>query len=276
MTQTAVSYQIKLLEDYLGDAVFIRRPRALQLTETGEQLVPKVTEAFSLLSEAVQTARHRVEETLEIHSPPSFASQWLSPHLHIFKALYPQIEVRLLRQLDNNAHQHSSSDITICISPEPSDDMVSHPLFRLDYAPMLSPRLAESIGGIQEPSDLLKLPWITDTRDWWHEWFEAVHVDQRQVRHASLNALGALDLEAKAAMSGHGVAMLSPFLFRDDLASGRLVQPFDLCVGDGKTYWLCYPQARRNAAKIKAFAGWIEAALAHDLAMRPDLPAQPA
>jgi LysR family glycine cleavage system transcriptional activator len=60
--------------------------------------------------------------------------------------------------------------------------------------------------------------------------------------------------------------MLSPFLFREDLASGRLLQPFDLCVGDGKTYWLCYAPAPRNAAKITAFATWIQSALADDLA----------
>lgn len=272
MTQTAVSYQIKLLEDFLGDTVFIRRPRALLLTETGERLLPKVAEAFSLLSEAVQSSRQNIEETLEVHSPPSFASQWLSPHLHDFKALHPQIEVRLLRQLDNNDHQHSSNDITICINAEPSRDMVSQPLFRLNYTPMLSPRLAESVGGIREPSDLLKLPWITDTRDFWHEWFETAHVDQRLVRHTSLNAGGALDLEARAAMSDHGVAMLSPFLFQEDIASGRLLQPFDICVGDGKTYWLCYQPARRGAAKIKAFATWIEEALAIDMKVRFEPP----
>jgi LysR family glycine cleavage system transcriptional activator len=265
MTQTAVTYQIKLLEEFLGDTVFLRRPRALKLTETGEKLLPKVAEAFTLLTEAVQSTRNGIEETLEIHSPPSFAAQWLSPHLHIFKALHPQIEVRLLRQMDNNDH-HSSADITICISARPSDRLISHPLFRLNYAPMLSPRLAESVGGIRQPSDLLKLPWITDTRDGWHEWFEAAHIDPHQIRHTSLNALGALDLEARAAISGHGVAMLSPFLFQEDLASSRLLQPFDICVGEGKTYWLCYPPARRNAAKVTAFATWIQAALADDLA----------
>lgn len=266
MTQTAVTYQIKLLEDFLGDTVFLRRPRALKLTEAGEKLLPKVAEAFTLLTEAVQSTRNGIEETLEIHSPPSFAAQWLSPHLHIFKALHPQIEVRLLRQLDNNDHRHSSADITICISARPSDGLISHPLFRLNYAPMLSPRLAESVGGIRQPSDLLKLPWITDTRDGWHEWFEAAHIDPHQIRHTSLNALGALDLEARAAISGHGVAMLSPFLFQEDLASGRLLQPFDICVGEGKTYWLCYAPARRSAAKVTAFATWIQAALADDLA----------
>ncbi len=264
MTQTAVSYQIKLLEDHLGEAVFIRRPRALELTETGARLLPKVAEAFDLLGGAVQTARHVAEETLEIHSPPTFASQWLSFRLGAFRAEHPQISVRLLR---NMANEHRAfSDIAIQIALEPPNGMICHPLLRLDFAPMLAPQLAESIGGIHQPADLLKLPWISEIGGCWLDWFEAANIDPAPIRPTSLNALGALDLEAKAAMSGHGVAMLTPFFFRDDLAAGRLIQPFGLSVCDEKTYWLTYPPARRNSAKIKAFHAWIVETLSNDLA----------
>jgi len=68
MTQTAASYQIKILEEHLGETVFIRKPRALQLTETGTHLLPKVAEAFDLLAEAMQAARHTIDATLDIHS----------------------------------------------------------------------------------------------------------------------------------------------------------------------------------------------------------------
>ncbi|WP_348270560.1 LysR substrate-binding domain-containing protein [Rhizobium sp. YS-1r] len=264
MTQTAVSYQIKLLEDYLGDAVFLRKPRALQLTDTGTRLLPKVAEAFDLLGDAVQTARHAAEETLEIHSPPTFASQWLSLRLGAFRAAHPQISVRLLR---NMANEHTAfSDIAIQIAAEPPRGMICHPLLRLNFAPMLAPRLAESIGGISQPADLLKLPWISEIGGCWLDWFEAANIDPAPIKPSSLDALGALDLEAKAAISGHGVAMLTPFFFRDDLATGRLVQPFGLSVCDEKTYWLTYPQARRNSAKIKAFHAWIAETLSNDLA----------
>ncbi|CDZ60919.1 LysR substrate-binding domain-containing protein [Neorhizobium galegae] len=266
MTQTAVTYQIKLLEEFLGDTVFLRRPRALKLTETGEKLLPKVAEAFTLLTEAVQSTRHGGEDTLEIHSPPTFASQWLSPHLGAFQAEYPQIAVRLVRQMDATDQQRTWPDITIHIGAVPLEALVCHPLLRLEYSPMLAPHLADSVGGIRQPTDLLKLPWISDTRGWWREWFDAAGIAPGTIRQTGLNALGALDLEAKAAIAGDGVAMLSPFLFRDDLASGRLIQPFDLCFGDGKTYWLGYQPARRNTAKIKAFTTWIQSALAHDLA----------
>jgi LysR family transcriptional regulator, glycine cleavage system transcriptional activator len=266
MTQTAVSYQIKLLEEFLGDAVFIRKPRALQLTETGARLLPKVSDAFALLSDAVSDARQALGETLEIRSPPTFASHWLSPRLGTFRAAYPGITVRLVRLIDAADQPNSTPDVVIRISAEPPEGMVSHPLMRLRYSPMISPDLAAGIGGVREPADLLKLPWISEIDGTWLDWFEHARIDPALIRPTNLNALGAQDLEARAAISGHGVAMLSPFFFRDELASGRLVQPFDLSIGDGKTYWLAYPPARRNARKVIAFRRWIEDAIATDLA----------
>ena len=275
MTQTAVSYQIKLLEDYLGDAVFIRKPRALQLTETGLGLLPKVTEAFSLLSEAVATARGTADETLEIHSPPTFASHWLARHIGEFQLEHPHIAVRLVR---DGAHVDypQPTDVAIRIGAHPWDGLICHPILRLTYAPMLNPQLTESVGGVETPADLMKPPWISNGKGLWNDWFQAAGLNPVGIRQMQLDADGALDLEANAAIAGHGVAMLSPFLFKSELASGRLVQPFDLALSDTKTYWLCYPPARKNAAKVKAFAAWIQAAIARELATSPGSAALPA
>lgn len=264
MTQTAVSYQIKLLEEYLGTLVFIRKPRALQLTDAGKKLLPKVAEAFSLLSEAMRLARGDAEETLEIYSPPTFASHWLSGHLESFQRDHPHITIRLTRYMCNSDVRDFPNDIAIHIAPEPPDDLVSHQILKIDYTPMLHPRLAESIGGVHVPADLLKLPWISEAKSLWTGWFDSIGLDHRKIKHANLDTFGALDLQANAAIAGHGVAMLPPFFFGDELPAGRLVQPFDLCVGDGNAYWLCYSPARRNSGKIKAFTGWLQSALAQD------------
>jgi LysR family glycine cleavage system transcriptional activator len=267
-TQTAVSYQIKLLEDFLGDAVFLRRPRALQLTQTGERLLPKVVDAFSLLSEAVQTARGAAQETLDIQSPPTFASHWLAQHLGQFQLEHPHIAVRLVR---NNGHDLESppTDVAIRIGADPWSRLICHPLMRLTYAPMLNPALAESIGGIREPGDLVKLPWISASEGLGLDWFRAAGLEPVSLRQMRLDTTGALDLEANAAIAGHGVAMLSPFLFSADLAAGRLIQPFDLTLPDTKTYWLCCQPARRNTPKITAFSTWIMATITRELKSAP-------
>jgi LysR family glycine cleavage system transcriptional activator len=275
MTQTAVSYQIKTLEDYLGDAVFIRRPRALQLTETGRSLLPKVAEAFSLLSEAVQQARGATEETLDIHSPPTFASHWLARHLGEFQLEHPSVAVRLVRGGAPDVEPPPPTDVAIRIGASPWHGLICHPILRLTYTPMLNPKLADGIGGITSPADLMKLPWISNGKDLWGDWFRAAGLDPVGIKQMQLDAYGALDLEASAAVAGHGVAMLSPFLFSAELAAGRLVQPFDLALEDTKTYWLCYPPARRNAAKVKAFTAWLQAAVARERALFPGNLARP-
>ncbi len=269
MTQTAVSYQIKILEDNIGEALFLRQTRQIALTETGERLLPKTREGFELLREAVATARQTADEVLEIHSTPTFASHWLARHLGKFQLKHPNIAVRLLRSENGRDLTRESGDVAIHISEEPPPGLMSDPILKLSYTPMLSPALAASIGGVHEPVDLLKLPWVSTSEEWWQEWLTAAGVPFSRTIPARFSAFGALDLEAGAAIAGHGVAMLSPFYVAEDLTSGRLLQPFDLLLGDGKTYWLTYPPQRRKTAKVTAFQQWLKAELppfSHDTA----------
>lgn len=257
MTQTAVSYQIKLLEENIGEVLFLRQTRQIVLTETGERMLPKTSEGFELLREAVALARRNADEVLEIHSVPTFASHWLARNLGTFQLRHPHIAVRLIRGTQKTDFVREPADIAIRIGIGPTwPGLESHPILRLSYTPMLSPELADSIGGVREPADLLKLPWITDD-DRWPIWFNAAGVDASRHTMRRLDAGGALDMEAASAISGHGVAMLSPFYVQDELTSGRLIQPFDLSWLDDKTYWLVYPQMRRNVPKIRAFRQWL-------------------
>lgn len=261
MTQTAVSYQIKLLEGHVGEAVFLRKARRIELTETGRRLQPKVTEAFDLLVDAVQQARQAAVETLEIHSIPTFATQWLARNLGGFHLQHPNIAVRLLRVSQFVQMSQKNFDVAIPWGDGPWQGMAQHPLIRLNFTPMLSPELASSIGGIKHPADLLKLPIISPGDHWWQEWFAAVEIPDPALIGTKVHSFEAQDLEANAAIAGHGVAILSPFFFRDELASGRLIQPFTLTLPARSPIQLVYPQSRRNAGKIRAFESWITATL---------------
>ncbi|GEO84042.1 MULTISPECIES: LysR substrate-binding domain-containing protein [Alphaproteobacteria] len=262
MTQTAVSYQIKLLEENIGELLFLRRPRQIALTPIGERMLPKVTEAFATLREVIDTARQNADEILEIHSTPTFASHWLARHLGAFQLAHQNIAVRLLRGSRLTDFSRETADLAIRISQAPWPGLTCHPILRLSYSPMLSPKLAESIGGVKKPVDLLKLPWITDDDGRWTRWFTQAGLDAADHTARTFDAGGALDLEAGAAMAGHGVAMLSPFYLQDELASGRLIQPFELSWLDDSTYWLVYPENRRNLPKVRKFREWLEATLA--------------
>ncbi|QRM56366.1 LysR substrate-binding domain-containing protein [Sinorhizobium sp. BG8] len=257
MTQTAVSYQIKLLEENIGEPLFLRLPRQIALTDKGERLAPKVTQGFSLLAEAMAAVREEVEEMLHIHSTPTFAQQWMTRTLGSFQLKHPKIAVRL-----------STSQAVIDFNQEPADvairwgkgdwpGLVSHRVMRLDFTPMLSPKLAEEVGGIHEPADLLKLPIISARDPWWRQWFAAAGIDDPKLERFPANELGTQTFDAGVAMAGQGVAILNPDHFRDDVAGGRLYQPFDITCNDGRDYWLAYPEARRNVPKIRAFRDWM-------------------
>ncbi|CAN7402186.1 LysR substrate-binding domain-containing protein [Pararhizobium sp. LjRoot238] len=257
MTQTAVSYQIKLIEENVGEPLFLRRPRQIVLTEVGQRLAPRVTEAFQMLQDAVLSARGNANSALLINSTATFASQWLARNIGTFQLAHPNIAVRLTTSEKLIDFATEAADLAIRSGDGVWPGLDSHPLMRIEFTPMLSPALAETIGGVHEPRDLLKLRIIDAADPWWRIWLEAAGVSEPDLEGRPLSRLGAQSFEARAAIAGQGVAILTPDFYADDIALGRLYQPFDLRCSDGHDYWLAYPHARRNTPKIKAFREWI-------------------
>lgn len=257
MTQTAVSYQIKLIEENIGEPLFLRRPRRIALTEVGERMAPRVTEAFEMLQEAVSSARGDIDSMLLISSTPTFASQWLARNIGAFQLEHPNIAVRLVANDKIIDFAEERFDLAIRAGIGDWPGLVSHPLMRVEFTPMLSPALAETIGGVHEPRDLLKLRIIDPGDPWWPMWFKAAGVDDPDLDGRPHSRLGAQSFEARAAVAGQGVAILTPEFYLDDVALGRLYQPFDIRCNDDSNYWLAYPHARRNTPKIRIFRDWL-------------------
>ncbi|MBP2548776.1 LysR family glycine cleavage system transcriptional activator [Neorhizobium galegae] len=257
MTQTAVSYQIRLLEEHVGEMLFLRQARRSILTATGERMLPKIVDAFALLTDALADAREQADGILEIRSTPTFASHWLARHIGAFQLQHPGLAVRILRMDKPAEFSIDNADVAIWRGERPPADMEAQELFRLTYAPMLSPKLAETIGGATTPADLLKLPLIGASSKWWGIWFRSNGIDTALPSTITIDADGALDLEGSAAIAGHGVALLSPFLHREELEAGRLILPFDVFKTDDLSYWLISPKSRRKSAKVIAFREWI-------------------
>jgi LysR family glycine cleavage system transcriptional activator len=261
MTQTAVSYQIKLLEETLGETLFLRQPRQVILSEAGERLAPKVAEGLTKLAEAVADLRGAAEQKLHIHSTPTFATQWLSRTLGDFQLKHPTIAVRLSTSQDLIDFAREEADVSIRWGKGDWPGLTCHRVMRMDFAPMLSPALAETIGGVNEPADLLKLPIISPLDIWWRTWFSAAGIDNPGLERFPPNELGVQTIDAQVAMAGQGVAILNPGHFRAEVAAGQLYQPFTLTCNDGRDYWLAYPENRRNILKIRAFRDWILATM---------------
>ena len=257
MTQAAVSYQIKLLEERVGAPLFLRKPRQVVLTDAGSRLAPAVTDAFNILSEAYATARAGSGGTLCISTLLTFASNWLARHIGSFQLRHPAIAVRL--DTSNHLVDFAREEVDVGIRSGDGNwpGLVTHLLFRAQYAPMLSPMLADSIGGVKEPADLLKLRILDPSDVWWQRWFTLAGVPTDSLEGRPDTSMGSQAYEANAAMAGQGVAILTRTFFTAELAEGRLIQPFDLLGDDRDAYWLVYPEARRNVPKIRAFRDWL-------------------
>jgi LysR family transcriptional regulator, glycine cleavage system transcriptional activator len=264
MTQAAVSYQIRIIEERVGAPLFLRKPRQIALTDTGAQLAPQVRQAFELLRDAFASTRGKLDGLLSITTVPTFASNWLAQNLGLFQVAHPDIAVRLDSTSGMVDLLHDQFDIAIRTLPsaKPAPGLAMHLLIKADFSPLLSPALAASVGGVARPEDLLKLPILDPQDEWLDQWFAAAGVAGYSSQGRPISHLGLQSLLGTAAMAGRGVAMLTPGFFHDEIASGRLLQPFDLLATDGRGYYLVYPESRRNTPKIRAFRDWLLAATA--------------
>lgn len=257
MTQAAVSYQIKVLEDRVGAPLFLRRPRQVSLTEVGQRLAPALTDALEAIRQAFAAAQSGAQGTLSITTVATFATNWLAQHLGSFQVAHPSLAVRLDISHRNVDFAREEMDVAIRAGRGDWPGLAKHMLLPTEFTPMLSPRLAESIGEIKEPKDLLRLPIIGPDDPWWAHWLAEAGLSPAGLEGRPQNRMGSQTVEGGAAIAGQGVAMLTPAFFQAELATGRLIQPFDLVCRDGNAYWLVYPEARRNVPKIAAFRAWI-------------------
>jgi LysR family glycine cleavage system transcriptional activator len=257
MTQAAVSYQIKLLEERLGAQLFLRRPREVALTEAGQRLAPRTSEAFDLLRETYGRFSEAEQSTLIVNTMHTFAAQWLAPRLGVFQLAHPEIAVRLETTSRVVDFAREEVDVVVRAGKGKWQGLAAYKLLDVRFTPMLSPKLAASVGGIHQPADILKLT-LLDPRDpWWVSWFKANDLPVEELEKHTTPSLNMQALDAEAAMAGLGVALLTPAYYRNELREGRLLQPFEQIIDEGTGYWLAFPEARRNVPKVKAFRDWI-------------------
>jgi len=257
MTQAAVSYQVKLLEEKLGIALFRRDGRGVQLTPAGERIQPQLERAFDALDGAFARLRAESESTMTVSTTQTFANTWLAWKLGRFQMENPGMAVRLVAVDTITDFAKDEVDVAIRAGRGGWPGLAQHLLFQVYFTPMCSPEFLARHGGRIAPEDILKLPMISPNDVWWPHWLReaGVKVDESEIRPGV--RLDVQAHEGHAAMAGQGVAMLTPFLWRNDLAQGRLVRLSDQLSTRGYGYWLVYPEERRSVPKIKRFREWL-------------------
>jgi LysR family glycine cleavage system transcriptional activator len=257
MTQAAVSYQVKLLEDRVGAPLFLRLPKRVALSELGKRLAPPVTEAFQRLEAAFAATRETNEGVLSVTAIQSFAANWLVPRLGTFQLAHPNIAVRLEASGQVVDFAREEFDLGIRGGQGRWPGLKAHLLIPIEFTPLCSPEFIARSGPLAAPADLLRLPLLDWRDDWWRQWFALAGIPNPQPSLPSAIEVDSQVMLGRAAMTGQGVAILTPAYFTAELAAGRLVQPFDLVARSDSSCWLVYPQERQNSPKIRAFRDWI-------------------
>lgn len=259
VTPAALSFQIKSLEEHLGQPVFRRLNRAVELTEAGRALAPGTTDGFATLNAAWRSARRLGDHRhLTVTSGPGFTSLWLAPRLFLFASAHPDIELRLSASLKVLDFDRDEVDIAIRFGNSPSPGMFSQSLGVEWATPMATPDLARKL---KSPEDLksmvLLVDEVTETVDpsmGWKSWYSAANLGEPDQGIASFNTP---DLAVGAAMAGAGVLMGRLSLTEAALRDGRLVMPFDLTVTATKTYRIVCPETSVRLPHVDAFIRWI-------------------
>jgi DNA-binding transcriptional LysR family regulator len=268
LSQSAVSRQIQQLESQLGTPLFIRRTRALVLTEAGQRYYRDVSQALHQLREAGQRLRERPESrVVTVTTAMTFASLWLVPRLADFQRQQPQIEVRVAADNTLRDLERDHIDLAIRYSTRRQAGSGALRLFGERVLPVCSPALLQRHKP-RTPADLARhtllhfedpgqlTPWLT-----WAAWFEAVGAEMTETR-AGLR-YSHYDMALRAAVSGQGIALGRLPLIRNLLDEGSLVAPlggarFSAGTRD-RAYWLLTAAQSRERGEVQTFNSWLRA-----------------
>lgn len=260
VTQSAVSHQIRGLEDYWGLRLFERSRRSVILTESGSVLAPVVRASLSQISDAVQSLREEEEDNaLRVSVLQSFATRWLLPRLPEFTDRYPDVQVWLSATSEAVDFVSDDADVAIRLSPAGGEGLNWTPLFLEKAFPVCSPAFREAMRGLKGPRDLLDRPVvqvISEARGLgWTDWFAAAGLSGAEFSVGARFSNSGLAMQA--ALDGQGIALGRVALALDDLTAGRLVRLFDIdCFSDGAYHLVC-PEGQQQKRKIVVFRSWL-------------------
>jgi LysR family glycine cleavage system transcriptional activator len=263
MTQAAVSYQVKSLEERLGAPLFIREKGRARLTPLGQRLLPPLSGAFDSIEAAFASHREEDESLLTITTTHTFANTWLAWRLGGFQMEHTDLAVRMTTSNELCDLRAGDADVAIRAGTGGWEGLEHHRLFDSSFTPMASPECIEAmerkLGRRMEPEDMPAQNLINPSDDWWQQWFSdnGVPADDSVLRRPGIRLENQAN-EGHAAMAGQGFALLTPLLWKGDVAAGRLKVPFPQRVSTrGWAYWLLYPTERRMIPKIKRFREWL-------------------
>ncbi len=277
VTSAAVSHQIRALEEYLGVQLFRRYNRALELTDVAKAALPKLGEGFDCMAQAVTILRsEQGGGALTVSSAPSFASRWLMPRLHRFIAAHPEIDVRIsarMRRVSVDGKGDvaeratleawlADSDVAILYGRGHVSGLLIERLLDLSITPICSPKLLAGDNPLRSGEDLRRhlllhddTGELYDNEPFWGLWLREAGikgVDANKGPHFSHAVLA-----FEAAIDAVGILASMPVLAAEDIATGKLIMPFDFSVKLPDGYYMACGEHADERPAVAAFRAWM-------------------
>jgi LysR family transcriptional regulator, regulator of gene expression of beta-lactamase len=257
VTQTAVSHQVKGLEELLGVTLFKRLHRGLVLTDEAHALLPVLTDTFRRMSATLsQFEEGNFREILTVGVVGTFAIGWLLPRLQTFRQLHPEVDLRLKTNNNRADMLLDGLDYFIRFGDGAWHGTDASHLMDAPLSPVCGPQIASRL---RRPRDLANVELLRSYRvDEWTLWFKAAGLEPPSLRGWMFDSSRAL---VEAAAQGAGVALVPVAMFAREIAEKRVVQPFKITASAG-SYWLTHLKSRAATPSMNAFRTWILAEVA--------------
>ncbi len=269
LTQSAVSHQVKALEDFLGVGLFERSGNRLELTHEGRGYLVEVTAGLERLEAGTERiCGNGGSEVLSVRGTPAFIARWLTPRIDRFRQWAPGIELQLTTGLPPTDFASRDVDVIVHWGEAPVPGVRVDPFLSSPRFPVCSPDLWHRAGPFRRPADLVRVTLLHDmVGDGWQSWLE--RLGAAGFAHEKGPRFGHCELTLGAAERGQGVALAYGALIEKELADGTLVRLFDEATDPVLIYSLACLEGRAEVPKIAAFRTWIMAEVAPAAARFP-------
>jgi LysR family transcriptional regulator, glycine cleavage system transcriptional activator len=268
ITRSAVSHQVKLLEDRMGLTLFRRDARRAELTTAGQAYFPTIKDAFDQIEAHTKAVKpSAVDNELTIQVYVTVALKWLIPRLHDFERRFPDVKVRLSTSYFDWDFDERNVDVGLVLARNKFPEHYYAPLFQSMLVPVCSPKLLLGENALKTPADLIKhkLIDVYTAEEDWQLWLEQAGVSNTKSQNRL--SVDSYILAQEAAIEGRGVAMtIGPFA-SEEIKLGRLVQPFPLRVPHKHQWYFACNAEHRKKNKIKRFEDWLMKQVAADPAL---------
>jgi len=263
VSQSAVSRQIAVLENYLGIQLFRRERHGVSLTRLGRSYARQILPAFEAIADATQDlTKGSRQSALHVHTYTTFAVKWLIPRLGAFRARYPHIAVRIANSAREVDFDRDPVDVAIQFGDGRWPHVKADLLFHDEIEPVCSPTFrAQYAPDSRHPESLLRQRLLIShyRRTDWEVWLQSMGVTE--LTH-EFEEMGSSLLCWQASIDGLGISIGQSALLANELTSGQLVRPFEHPLKRTQAYYLLRPEHQRETRKVQVFRDWLLSACA--------------